>query len=46
MVGGGSFLYILGLFLKARHRIGIFFCGHKILNIYLGKPDMPDIFIG
>ena len=43
-LGGGVFLYILGLFLKARYRMGIFFCGHKISNIYLGMPDMRDIF--
>ena len=27
--GGGSFLYILGLFLKARYRMGIFFGATK-----------------
>ena len=46
LIGEGSFLYILGLFLKARYRMGTFFGGHKISNIYLGMPDMPDIFIG
>ena len=44
--GGGVFLYIFGVFLKAMHRMGIFFCGHKISNIYLGMPDMRDILMG
>ena len=25
---------------------GFFLGGHKISNIYLGTPDIPDIFIG
>ena len=45
-LGGGVFLYILGLFLKARSRMEIFFCGHKSSNIYLGMPDLRDIFNG
>ena len=40
--GEGYFLYIPGLFLKSRYRMGIFFCGHKISNIYFWqwRPDL------
>ena len=43
--GGGIFIHFR-LSLKARYRMGIFFCGHKISNIYLGMLDMRDIFNG
>ena len=42
---GGHFLYILGLFLRSRYRIGIFL---ELLNFkyVLGMSDIPDIFGG
>ena len=42
---GAHFYTFYGFFLKARYRMGIL-GGHKISNIYLGTPDIPDIFIG
>ena len=42
----GSFLYILGPFLKARYRMGIFLGVTKNSNIHYGMPDIADIFIG
>ena len=45
MIWGIIFIHFREVFLKARYRMGIL-GGHKILNIYLGMPDIPDIFIG
>ena len=40
--GGGSFLYILGIF-KVKYRMRIFFGAAKF-QIFLGMPDIPDFF--
>ena len=41
----GSYLYILGLFLKANVQNGdIFWCVAKISNIILGMPDVSAMF--
>ena len=39
-----GFLYLQSGFEKVQN--GNIFWGHKISNIYLGMPDIPDIFIG
>ena len=42
----GSFLCILGSFLRSRYRIGIFFWVAKISNIFYWVLEIPDIFLG
>ena len=44
LIWGDRFYTILGLFLKARYRMGIFLGSQKFRYTYLGIPDIPDIF--
>ena len=37
-------MQFLGLFLRSRYRIGIFYWVAKISNIFLGVLEIPDIF--
>ena len=46
LIWGTISIHFWAFFLKARYRMGIFFLGGGISNIYLGMPDCPDIFIG
>ena len=43
--GGGSFRYILGLFLRSMYRMGIIFRVAKISNIFWGMLVIPDIHL-
>ena len=45
-LGGGVISIHFGVFSLGKVQNGNLFWGHKISEIYLGMPDIPDIFMG